>query len=170
MRVGIVKAQRQCLEVSGRPFRFCLAQARTSVPDRSDDGSAVVFRPFVGTAQWLQAARNTGSPAANREIEIVLTISSDNRRRTRSGLWLGLRGRGERMQCETAASEAYHKTSHDQVHVLAADRIIGIVDDYHVVFLNHRYQNVLKFLVPKGGLHRRPLSRIPAKQHRESPA
>ena len=118
MRIRVIKPQRQRLEVSGGPLRFCLAQARTSVPDRSDDGSAIVLRPVVGTAQRPQTARDMSSPAANGEIKIVLTVASDNGRESRSGFWLGLRECAEWIEPKAAESEACEKTPRGKAHSL----------------------------------------------------
>src|SRR5580693_464933 len=61
------------------------------------------------------------SPAADREVEITLTVSSSNSRRSRSGLRLGLHGGDERMRCEAPSDQGWHETSCDSAHACPSD-------------------------------------------------
>src|SRR5678816_3144556 len=74
VRLRVVQAQAQTLEVARRTVRRQLDQIRPAVPDSSDDAGAIVFDPRSRPGKRMQQPPQVRPPRTNLEVEIVLSV------------------------------------------------------------------------------------------------
>ncbi len=75
MRDGVVPAQGQQLQVSGRPVGLEFREVGASVPYFFHHGDAVHFHPVLRSRQGMQQALGVGLPIAQVEVEIMLSVA-----------------------------------------------------------------------------------------------
>jgi hypothetical protein len=74
VRLGVVRAEREALDVTARAIGLELLDLRGAVPQEARHAGSIELDPLVGAGQRMQAALEVDVPVTNLEIEVVLPV------------------------------------------------------------------------------------------------